>query len=334
MNKKNKMGLIVALAGCVAGNAMAGTLTSFATGDLLICFRNANDLVVDAGPVSGSTFAGSPIGSTNNITTYTAANLNGMSLNTVSWSAVGWESDGTLYITKARQDKYNNGNGYPANYPNAQSAPWSPTSPNPVGSFVDNLYSMVNGAVNAKNAPFSSGKTQSATAVYTPSTATGNIKTFGSGLSYGDVINPLGVNGQPNYGVFQGDPEFDNLSSFVSDNLVSRSDLYKISANGSTVTWLGYLELNPATSLMTFVHAPDTTPVITKVTRAGGVTTISYTTGLTGTYSLLATNSAGLSAPRSTWPVIATLSSGDLLTHTNTDTDTTSANKFYIISGQ
>jgi len=329
MNKKNKMGLIVALAGCVAGNAMAGTLTSFATGDLLICFRNANDLVVDAGPVSGSTFAGSPIGSTNNITTYTAANLNGMSLNTVSWSAVGWESDGTLYITKARQDNYNS-----INYPNVQSAPWSPTSPNPVGSFVNNLNSMVSGAAYAKTAPFSSGKTQSATAVFTPPSAVGNLRTFSSGQSYGDVIDPLGANGYPNYGVFQGDPEFVNYSSFVSDNLVARSDLYKISADGSTVTWLGYLELNPATSLMTFVHAPDTTPVITKVTRAGGVTTIIYTTGLTGTYSLLATNSAGLSAPRSTWPVIATLSSGDLLTHTNQDTDTTSANKFYIISGQ
>jgi hypothetical protein len=333
MNKKNKMGLILALAG-LAGNVMAGTLTSFTPGDLLICFRNANDLVVDAGPVSGSTFVGSPIGSTNNITTYTAANLNGMTLNSASWSAVGWENDGTLYITKARQDKYNNGFGYPANYPNVQSAPWSPTSANPVGAFLNNLESMVNGAVNCKAAPFSSGKTQSTTAVYTPPSATGQIRTFGSGLSYGDVINPLGVNGNPNFEFFQGDPEFDNLSSFVIDNLVARSDLYKISADGSTVTWLGYLELNPSTSLMTFVHAPDTTPVITKITRAGGVTTILYTTGVNGTYTLLATNSAGLTAPKSTWPVVATLTSGDLLTHTNTDTDTTSTNKFYIISGQ
>ena len=140
--------------------------------------------------------------------------------------------------------------------------------------------------------------------------------------------------GNPNFEFFQGDPEFDNLSSFVIDNLVARSDLYKISADGSTVTWLGYLELNPSTSLMTFVHAPDTTPVITKITRAGGVTTILYTTGVNGTYTLLATNSAGLTAPKSTWPVVATLTSGDLLTHTNTDTDTTSTNKFYIISGQ
>ena len=53
-----------------------------------------------------------------------------------------------------------------------------------------------------------------------------------------------------------------------------------------------------------------------------------------GTYTLQATNSAGLTAPRSTWPVIATLSSGDTATHTFPDTDTTSANKFYIITGQ
>lgn len=327
MNNKNKTGLILALAGCVAGNAMASSTFNFTTGDLLVCFRNGNDLVVDAGPVTGSTLAGSPIGSTNNITAYTLANLDGMSLNSANWSAVGWQADGTLYITKARQDQFHFNNPTPT----VQSSPWNPTGGNPVAPFVNNLISMVNGSAHVKTSGYFGGNT--ATAVFEPSTASGNILAFGSGESYGDVINPLGVQGSPNYGYFQGDPEYNTLSSFVSDNVPARSDLYKISGDGSTVTWLGYLELNPATSLMTFVHAPVSTPAITGVARAAGVTTITYTTGLSGSYTLRATNSAGLAAPKSTWPVIATLSSGDTATHTYPDTDTISANKFYIISG-
>jgi len=329
MNKKNKMGLILALAG-LAGNVMAGTLSSFTTGDLLICFRNGNDLVVDAGPITGSSLIGSPIGSTNNITAYTAANFDTISLNGLNWSAIAYGSDGSLYITKAREDL----NQYDANYlvssPSMQSSRWNPVGGNPSQQLTGPVGSMVAGAARALTSGYYSGN--SATAVYEPGTAAGHLFTFGTGQSYGDIIDPNGLQAY-NYGVFQGDPEFTTLGTFTTDGIVSRSDLYQISGDGSTVTWLGYLQLSPSTGLMTFVHAPDTTPVITKVTRAAGVTTISYTTGLTGTYTLQATNSAGLTAPKSTWPVIATLSNGDLLTHTITDTDTTSANKFYIITG-
>ena len=148
MNKKNKMGLILALAG-LAGNVMAGTLSSFTTGDLLICFRNGNDLVVDAGPITGSSLIGSPIGSTNNITAYTAANFDTISLNGLNWSAIAYGSDGSLYITKAREDL----NQYDANYlvssPSMQSSPWNPVGGNPSQQLTGPVGSMVAGAARA-----------------------------------------------------------------------------------------------------------------------------------------------------------------------------------------
>jgi hypothetical protein len=50
-----KLGLIAILVSVAAGEIWAGTLSSYAVGDVLLCFRKsgggANDLVVDAGPI-------------------------------------------------------------------------------------------------------------------------------------------------------------------------------------------------------------------------------------------------------------------------------------------
>ena len=67
-------------------------------------------------------------------------------------------------------------------------------------------------------------------------------------------------------------------------------------------TWLGYFELN-TNGAMTYVAYPTTTPVIASINRSGTTSTITYKTGVYGTYTLLGTNN--ISAPVSTWPVMA-----------------------------
>ena len=155
---------------------------------------------------------------------------------------------------------------------------------------------------------------------------------YTDGLSYQDAL--AGSYGSAFDGKFQGSPENTTPSTFVTSGNVVRSDFYQMTPTGSSNvkgTWLGYFELNP-TGAMTFVAKPTTPPVLSTFVRNGNTATITYKSGLYGTYNLLATNDA--SAPLSTWPVIGSnLSSGDNSTHTVQDTDSTT-NKFYIIVGQ
>ena len=71
-----------------------------------------------------------------------------------------------------------------------------------------------------------------------------------------------------------------------------RSDFYQLTPTSGYAlgTWLGYFELS-TNGAMTYVAYPSTTPVITSITRSGTTTTINYTTGLYGTYTLRGTNS-------------------------------------------
>lgn len=75
------------LAGLLAGEAVAGNLTNYTTGDVLLCFRNGGtyDLVVDAGPVS--TFTGLAMNQRYPITAYTGSQLGQLSTNSLDWSA-------------------------------------------------------------------------------------------------------------------------------------------------------------------------------------------------------------------------------------------------------
>ena len=85
--------------------------------------------------------------------------------------------------------------------------------------------------------------------------------------------------------------------------------------------WLGYFELS-TNGAMTYVAYPSTPPVIKSISRSGNTTTITYTTGLYGTYTLRGTNNLTSGAAMATWPAIATLASGDTATHTVMDTTT------------
>ena len=105
------------LAGFAASELVAGTLSSFAIGDVLVCFRNggANDLVSDAGPIS--TFTSASPNQTISITQFTGDQLAYVSTNAVSWSAFTWYDTSltpnwTLFVTKPRASL------------NVQTAPW------------------------------------------------------------------------------------------------------------------------------------------------------------------------------------------------------------------
>ena len=89
-----------------------------------------------------------------------------------------------------------------------------------------------------------------------------------------------------------GQPGEHHASTFATSGKVVRSDFYQLTPTGSSNvkgTWLGYFELNP-NGAMTFVAKPTTTPVSSTFSRNGNTVTITYKTGLYGTYNLLGTN--------------------------------------------
>jgi hypothetical protein len=316
LNKK--LGLIALITGVAAGGVWAGTITNFTTGDVLVCFQKGGvDMVIDAGPVSAFT------GATHNqvipITQYTGTQLAQVGTNAVSWSAFAWQSDNTLFVTRARTSL------------NQQTVPWQAASSPVQNGAIGQMVTIPPGALDELNL-----------AIYPQSTATAVVEegnsvnpanpNYTDGLSYQDAL--AGAYGSDFNGKFPGSPENTTPSTFVTSGKVVRSDFYQMTPTGSLNvqgTWLGYFELNP-NGAMTFVAKPTTPPVLSTFSRLGNTATITYKSGLYGTYNLLATNNA--SAPLSTWPVIGSnLSSGDNATHTIQDTDSTT-NKFYIIVGQ
>ena len=410
------------LAGLTAGEAVAGNLTSYATGDVLICFRNggANDLVVDAGPISNFTSL-----STNqrySITTYTGNQLALVATNGLDWLAFTWLSNNTLYITKPRSSAY------------TQTAPWLDASSGSQQGTAFRMSTIPVGAVDeaAYTVPGASF-VNTATAVVEEDISAGNGD-YPNGVSYHDAL--YGASPIPNFsGTFQGNPENTTTNHFTTQAKVVRSDFYKLTPTSGygLAQFLGYFELNTngamtyvanpmaptvatvaasaivdtsaqlnatvnpnadATTTLYFQYGLDTTygstttttnvgltsgayslpvssltagttyhfqavsynfnggtnygadltftttggsaptiPVFAGISFAGGVATINYTTGLTGTYTLrYATNLATAGNP-ATWPALQVLSSGDNNVHMTTDTTTDHA-RFYTITAQ
>jgi hypothetical protein len=313
LNKK--LGLIALITGVAAGGVWAGTITNFTTGDVLVCFQKGGvDMVVDAGPVS--TFTGATHNQVIPITQYTGAQLAQVGTNSVSWSAFAWQSDNTLFVTRARSSI------------SQQSTPWPAASSPAQSGVVGQMQAIPPGALDELNLAIYSQSTSTAVVEEGSSTANPN---YTDGISYQDAL--VGSYGSDFDGKFTGNPENTTPSAFITSGKVVRSDFYQMTPTGSQNvkgTWLGYFELS-TNGAMSFVAKPTTMPVLT-FSRNGNTATITYKSGLYGTYNLLATNNA--SAPLSTWPVVGgNLSSGDTATHTVQDTDS-AANKFYIIVGQ
>jgi hypothetical protein len=326
INKKT--GLIAILAGFAGSALWAGdfsTPNSYAIGDVLIGFRNggANDLVVDAGPVSTLTSAAP--NQRIPITQYSVSQLNSAvgNANAVSWSAFTWFDDSvspvsaqwTLFVSKARTSL------------NKQTSPWSDAS---AGSQQNPALRMQTIPVGA-NVNLTFNGLNSSTAVIEQNSSADNPN-YPQGQSYNDVL--FGSAGGNFNNTFQGNPENTTPADFTTSGAVVRSDFYQMTPiSGYGVgTLLGYFEL-ATDGTMTYVAYPSAVPVIKSISHAGSTSTISYTTGLYGTYTLRGTNTLSSGIAATNWPAVTTLTSGDVLTHSYMDTDA-SPNKFYIITAQ
>lgn len=320
LNKK--IGLIALLASLVAGDVLAGTLTSYSIGDVLICFRKSggggNDLVVDAGPIS--TFTNATANQRIAVSAFSGAQLAVVGTNNASWSAFTWYDDTvspnwTLFVSRARTllDK--------------QTSPWQAKS----GAVQQNsglaMQAIPPGAKD--NSLFNGLNT--ATAVIEPDASSGN-QNYLTGQSYHTALDPNNT-GDNNFGAFSGNPENTTLANFTTSGQVVRSDFYQIPPTGSgPVQLLGYFEL-ATNGVMTYVAYPSAVPVIKSISVAGTTVTINYTTGLYGTYTLRGTNTLSSGVAIINWPSFGTLTSGDTATHSISFTDT-NPNEFYTITAQ
>jgi hypothetical protein len=294
---------------------MASTITNYTVGDVLVCFRNGSDMVVDAGSIS--TFTNATANQRIPITQYTGTQLADVGTNGVSWSAFTWLSDNTLFVTRARTSV------------NQQTAPWTESSSQ--SGPVQRMETIPPGAADEFNL-----------LVYPQSTATAVVEedvssdnpNYTDGVSYHDALD--GSYGSDFDGKFQGNPENTTANNFTTKATVARSDFYQLTPSGGPGTpagkWLGYFELN-TNGAMAYVAYPSTTPVFSSITHSNTSTTINYTAGLYGTYTLRGTNSLTSGAAMSNWPAITTLTSGDSATHSNTFTDTNRV-RFYTITAQ
>jgi hypothetical protein len=314
LNKK--VGLIALLTSVAASGVWAGTLTNYAVGDVLVCFRKGgNDMVVDAGQLSSLT-NGTP-NQRISITGYTGTQLAQVGTNGVSWSAFTWLNDNTLFVTKARTSL------------NDQTAPWQAQRSSVQSGTALLMASIPPGALDQLNLLVYSVSTP--TAVVEEDRSAGNAN-YTDGVSYHDAL--AGAYGGNFNGTFVGNPENTTLNKFTTAGNVVKADFYQMTpASGyALVKWLGYFELS-TNGAMTYVAYPSTTPVIASISRSGTSTTITYTAGLYGTYTLRGTNSLTSGTAMANWPALTPLTSGDTATHTVTDTTTDNV-RFYTITAQ
>ena len=322
-----KLGLIAILVSVAAGQIWAGTLSSYAVGDVLLCFRKsgggANDLVVDAGPISG--FTNATPNQRISITQYTGGQLAAAlsATNGVSWSAFTWFDDSvnpnwSVCMTRART------------LLNTQTSPWLAASAGSQQYLITTELATIPLGAN-DNLLYNTNNT--ATGVVEPDSSTGPTSgNYPDGQSYHSALDPTGY-GDNNFGGFAGNPENTTANNFTTAGTVARSDFYWIPPTGAgAVKYLGYFELN-TNGAMTYVAYPTAIPALKAISRSGNIATLTYKTGVYGSYTLRGTSN--ISAPVSTWPVAGTgtLSAGDNSTHTIQDIDSVS-NKFYIIQGQ
>jgi hypothetical protein len=317
LNKK--IGLMTLLAGLTAGEIMAGTVTNYAAGDVLLCFRNGQtkNLVVDVGPYT--TLAGATPNQRIPITQLSAGQISFAfgDVNDLNWSAFGYLGDNTLFVTRQRTAL------------NTQSLTPSSANSGLQGSAAQNMANVPLGAsYQFFNGPYLANST-SASVVEPQSAASYPSQ---QGQSYYNAL--FGGLSSPNFGgtLPSGNPEITTPSDFSTAGAVVRADLYQIPPGVGTanVTYLGYFEFAPS-GAMTFVAKPIAVPAIKSLTRSGNNSILTYTAGVYGTYTLRGTNV--FSGAQSNWPAIATLASGNNSGHIITNT-TTDSLRFYTITAQ
>jgi hypothetical protein len=299
----------------------------YTNGNVLICFRKAatgaSDLVVNAGPIA--TFTNLAPNATITITAYTGSQLAPIGTNNIAWSAWAYFDNSaplpagmtnTIYMTNPRSDL------------NTPTTPYYRDTSSAQGQTIGKLKAIAAGAVN--NANFSG--LNSSTAV---------LESESYNLNNSAVSYYTGLGNNLNFNdTFQQQPDQYTPANFTTSATPSRSDLYWISPTANTdhsqpdAKFIGYFQL-ATNGVMTYTAYPTATvaaPVILGFTRTGGTSTVTFTTGSSGTYTLRGTNSAGLTAARTNWPAINSVA-GDGGNHSLSDT-TTATNQFYIISAQ
>ncbi len=128
----------------------------------------------------------------------------------------------------------------------------------------------------------------------------------------------------------------DYYNAYENPNVVglTNASLWLQTAIGSSPVKIGKFTLS-ANGTVTYNVVSAGQPPVPQVslTRTNATAYISFTTASPFTYTLYYTNSAGLSAPVSTWPHSATTVTGDGARHTLTDTSA-DAVRFYRIGAQ
>jgi hypothetical protein len=297
---------------------------SYNVGDLLIGFRQTAggtyDLVINAGPVS--TFTNLVTGGKIVITSLAGSLLKSAftTTNGLSWSAFACydasvpSQKNTLFMSRPRADV------------NTQSDPWVRASTTSQGTVISKVNGVGTGAYNI-------GSGLAAGANNTPAALVEN-ESYGVAptYSYNFMLGTSLRWGTPNGG-FQGIPEQNTPDTFTTAGQLVRSDFYWLVPGSGAGTYLGYFDFN-TNGVLTYTAGPSASilvpPAIVSIVRTNTTTTVSFTTGSSGTYSLLATNN--LAAAHTSWPAVGSVP-GNGLTNSISETNA-SSQRFYLISAQ
>jgi hypothetical protein len=294
--------------------------------DLMLCFRQqgaSSELEVNVGSVTN--YLGLAPGTVIQVNQFNSAQLSQtfFNLDGVAWSVstcvyqdpseTNFPSS-TLWVTRARTDI------------SSQSSPWLRKSSFAQGGTAARTAGLGQGAATYSGGQPPDPLLNTTTAVIVPA---GNV------LAASAYLGTLG-NFQ---NTFQGNVENTTPQDFSSSGQPTRSDLYQLEpGSGATLnspgTYLGYFEFK-ADGTMTFNAAGDTSipsPQISSITRAGGVTTVSFTTVAGATYGMRFTNSAGLTAPVASWPSIGSTVTGTGAVMSLQDISRSDPFRFYVIT--
>lgn len=298
----------------------------YAPGDLVLALRQtgaADDLVVNLGSITN--YNALPPGVTVPVTQLDAGQLGRAfaSLNGLRWSAgaanrppllPGYPLQ-TLWTVRPRVDV------------DVPATPWLRKG----GPVQGNAGAQIDGV--GYNAAQASGVLPGGP----DNTATGVRVPINNYFAISPVLGPRGDYANN----FQGLVENETPADFDADPAnVSRSDLFEL-VPGTTAAGtlnapgrhLGWFEFKPDGTLTFRTGSPDlAAPVITGITRAGEVTTVTFTTVAGATYQLRATDAAGLATPVSSWTTAATVA-GDGGPRSLTET-AAGAVRFYAVVAQ
>ena len=353
----------------VAGNAvlaLVGVLTLIETAeaqpfvyqnnDLCLGFRkNApytenNEVVVDIGQASN--YVGAAIGTTMPVQGYAASQMAGsfVTLDNLSWSVCGYYS----------------GSGYGAAYPAGVAYTLWVTVPRANNAVQSQAASRLDWATQHEvrpkiasmllNAGFISQAIGTSNEFNTASFVLESILLYPQhlmsiwmGSLNNNTLGTLNDTWPPS------EPNGGNLENTTPGTLNDpmRSDLYEVrpltdsalnpitdphTGTSGLAYYVGYFELEPDGS-MTFTRQAASTPVSSppapalSIVRSGNVSSVTFLSTNRATYTLLYTNTAGLSAPSSTWPSLpgAVTGNGSMQTFRDTTTD---ANRVYRVQAQ